>query len=482
MLKNTNSPMPPPKHSASVWAFGAIGISWLLCAHYACQLPAAAPPNIIIILTDDLGYADLSSYGTTYLHTPHIDSLVKGGIQFSNYHTNSPVCSPTRAAILSGRYPDAIGMPGVVRTDTADSWGYLSADAVLLPQILRQRYHYHSAHIGKWNLGLSNPNLPNARGFDHFKGFLGDKMDDYYHHLRQNHNYLRYNEDTITPPDTLHATDLFSQWAADYIATRKGQNQPFFLYLAYNAPHRPTQVPAEWATRYQQRFPETPAPRAMYCAMIEHLDAGIGQVMAALHQAGLADNTIVIFSSDNGGNLHEGANNGDVRGSKPTLYEGGLRVPLAVWFPKRIASGSHSNALVMTMDIAPTLYKLLEQWYPTAHHHSSDTTPPACDGSSFLPILMGDTAFQIPSRDLFWIWRESGDAFGAGNYIAAYQHKGYKILQAQPQQDFELYYLPADPLEQRNLAASDTAIYVQLQQLLAQRIAQSFKIPCKPPR
>lgn len=459
---------------------GYLTIALLACLS-ACQVaPHNQLPNIIIILTDDLGYADLSSYGSDYLETPYIDSLVMGGMRFSNYHTNSPVCSPTRAALLSGRYPDLIGMPGVVRTDTADSWGYLAPDAVLLPQVLKTRYGYQTAHIGKWNLGLSTPNLPNERGFTHFKGFLGDKMDDYYHHLRQGSNYLRYNEHTITP-DTTHATDLFSQWASDYIASRQGQPEPFFLYLAYNAPHRPIQVPTEWVKRYKQRFPNIPEPRATYCAMVEHLDAGIGQVIAALRQAQLADNTLIIFSSDNGGNLNEGANNGNVRGSKATLYEGALRVPLAVWFPQRIAARSQSNALLMTMDIAPTLYDLLDQWYLSAPATNDRANKPApkSDGRSFLPLLTDNMVKD--ERDLFWIWRESGEQFGASGSIEAYRIGNFKLLRPNPTEPLELYNLSNDPQEQCNLAASDTATFRRMTNLLRARVKEAYKIPCKPP-
>lgn len=453
----------------------------------ACQWTntEADLPNIILILTDDLGYADLSSYGATDLQTPHIDLLVRGGLQCSNYHTNSPVCSPTRAALLTGRYPDLVGMPGVVRTDTADSWGYLAPDAQLLPRILKQKYNYNTAHIGKWNLGLSSPNLPNERGFEHFKGFLGDKMDDYYTHLRHNINYLRYNEHKISPQAT-HATDLFSAWASEYILSRSQQKQPFFMYLAYNAPHNPIQVPDDWIARYKQRYPQTPEPRAKYCAMVEHLDNGIGQLMSSLQQAGLNDNTLLIFSSDNGGNLGAGANNGNVRGSKATMYEGALRVPLAIWYPPKIAANSHSNALLLSMDIAPTILDIIQQWFMPQHEPDKQQTNTLLaqfnfDGSSFLPLLNGDTTFAL-QRDLFWIWRESGDAFGTANQIEAYRTQNdFKLLRPAPNANFELYNLTADPQEQHNLSISDTTTFNRIAQKLKARVAKSYQVPCKAP-
>jgi arylsulfatase A-like enzyme len=450
-------------------------------------------PNIIFILTDDLGYADISSYGTDYLQTPHIDSLVNGGMRFTNYHTNSPVCSPTRAALLSGRYPDLIGIPGVVRTDTADSWGYLQPNALLLPQLLKKEYGYNTVHIGKWNLGLSLPNLPNKWGFEHFKGFLGDKMDDYYNHLRQGFNYLRYNEHYIEP-DTTHATDLFTAWASEYILSRRKQTQPFFMYLAYNAPHRPTQTTDYWKNRYKERYPHTPEPRATYCAMVEHLDNGIGQIMYALRQAGLAGNTLILFSSDNGGNLEEGANNGEVNGSKTSLYEGGLRVPLAIWFPQKIKDNSQSAALLLSMDIAPTIYNLLSQCSGkdlAVYDKPNLNEAKACrdknghiipfDGISFAPTLLGDSSFA-PQRDLFWVWRESGDQFGTGNYVAAYRTaQNLKLLRNKPDAPFELYDLHNDPQEQVNLAQKDSIAAQRIAAQLQERLQMGFKIPCKPP-
>ena len=178
---------------------------------------ASGKPNVVMILVDDLGYGDLSSYGAKDLKTPHIDRLMTAGMRFDNFYANCPVCSPTRAALLSGRYPDMAGVPGVVRTHITNSWGYLAPHAELLPKLLKPS-GYHTAIIGKWHLGLDSPNTPNERGFDHFGGFLGDMMDDYYNHRRHGNNYMRLNGKEIDPE--AHATDLFTQWAVDYIRNR----------------------------------------------------------------------------------------------------------------------------------------------------------------------------------------------------------------------------------------------------------------------
>jgi len=294
-------------------------------------------PNVVLILVDDLGYGDLSCYGATNLRTPHIDRLVSAGVRFDRFYANCPVCSPTRAALLTGRYPDLVGVPGVIRTHRENNWGRLAREAVLLPAVLK-RAGYHSALVGKWHLGLDSPDTPNDRGFDRFHGYLGDMMDDYYTHRRHGINYMRLDGEEIDPEG--HATDLFTQWSIDYIQERAKSNRPFFLYLAYNAPHTPIQPPDDWLERVEKREKGIDRKRARLVALIEHLDDGIGRVMAALEESGAADNTLVIFTSDNGGQLGVGANNGLLRAGKGDMYEGGIRVPMCAVWPGRIAPGS----------------------------------------------------------------------------------------------------------------------------------------------
>ena len=188
-----------------------------LLAQSSDQVPPR--PNILLILTDDQGYHDVSYYGTKDLRTPHTDQLAAEGMRFDNFYANCPVCSPTRAALLTGRYQEYVGVPGVIRTNTDNSWGYLTPDATLLPQPLKDA-GYHTALIGKWHLGLESPNTPNERGFDEFHGWLGDMMDDYYTHRRHDINYMRHlTGSTIDPPG--HATDLFSQWACRLCSTAR---------------------------------------------------------------------------------------------------------------------------------------------------------------------------------------------------------------------------------------------------------------------
>jgi arylsulfatase A-like enzyme len=193
------------------------------------QSTIASKPNIIFILADDLGYADLSFTGGKDVKTPHIDALAAKGMFMKNFYANSTVCSPSRAALLTGLYPDLVGVPGVIRQQQKDSWGYLKEDAILLPAVLKKS-GYQTAIIGKWHLGFDKPNIPNSRGFDQFKGFLGDMMDDYYTHRREGINWMRENEKEIDPKG--HATDLFTDWAIDYVVEKNKSTAPYFLYLA----------------------------------------------------------------------------------------------------------------------------------------------------------------------------------------------------------------------------------------------------------
>jgi len=400
----------------------------------ARERKAISKPNILMILVDDLGYGDLSSYGATDLKTPHIDRLMAEGMRFDNFYANCPVCSPTRAALLSGCYPDMVGVPGVIRTHITNNWGYLAPHAELLPKLLKP-VGYHTAIVGKWHLGLASPNTPNERGFDYFHGFLGDMMDDYYNHRRHGNNYVRLNDDEVNPEG--HATDLFTQWAIDYINEQAKSDRPFFLYLAYNAPHTPIQPPEDWLQRVKNREPGIDEKRAKLVALIEHLDDGIGKVIAAIKEAGVSDNTLVIFTSDNGGQLNVGANNGPLRAGKQDMYEGGIREPMCAVWPGRIQAGTRSDRVALTMDL-----------YPTICEAAGAKITHQIDGRSILPTLLGKSQ-PDEDRFLFWVRREGGGYGGRAYYAARYGD--YKLVQNSPYEPMELYNLKDDPQEQKPL-------------------------------
>jgi len=458
------------KDNGDVLHFGSTGEVMRHCVKaniekMTFQQRTSLSPNILLILVDDLGYGDLSSYGAKDIDTPHIDRLVKRGMKFSNFYANCPVCSPTRAALLTGRFQDTVGVPGVIRTHAKNSWGYLSEKAVLLPTVLKKA-GYETAMFGKWHLGLEKPNLPNLRGFDHFHGFLGDMMDDYYNHLRHGNNYMRINEKTIDPEG--HATDLFTDWTVDWLKEYDGK-KPFFLYLAYNAPHSPIQPPAEWLQKYRARHPDVPVKRAKLAAFIEHLDDGIGRVMAALDASGNMDNTLVIFTSDNGGSLWHGANNGPLSGGKQDMLEGGLRVPMCAVWPGHIAAGSKSDRVALTMDLFPTLCEAAKADF--------DAT---IDGRSILPTLLGKR--QPPEdRTLFWVRLEGGRRYAGKPYYAA-RRGDWKLLQNSPTEKFKLYNLKDDPKEQTDLSKQHADVYAELKKALDAHIAACADVPWQPPK
>ncbi len=424
----------------------------------------AAPPNLIVILSDDQGRGDYSAFGTADIRTPAIDRLYREGMDLQNFRANCPVCSPTRAALLTGCYPDRVGVPGVIRTHPENSWGRLSPQAVLLPKLLKSA-GYHTAIIGKWHLGLKSPDTPNDRGFDTFRGYLGDMMDDYTTHRRHGINYMRRNREEIDPSG--HATDLFTNWAVEYLEERARSDQRFFLYLAYNAPHDPVQPPPEWEKRVRERQPGLSAERTRLVALIEHMDAGIGRVLDALDRLDLAGKTLVIFTSDNGGVLKNGANNGPYRGAKQHMYEGGLRVPGVARWPGRIAAGSRSERPVATMDL-----------YPTLCEAAGVKTPSDLDGISILTTLLG-RAVPDTSRELYFVRREGGTAYG-GKTIEALIRGDWKLLQDSPFGPRELYNLRNDPRETTNLIAKERGIAVDLSAAMSRHIQRGGRVPWQP--
>lgn len=422
--------------------------------------------NILVILTDDLGYGDLSCYHAPDLDTPNVDRLAREGMRFTHAYANCPVCSPTRAALLSGRYPDLVGVPGVVRTHAENSWGYLLPGAKLLPAQL-QEAGYHTALVGKWHLGLEEPNLPNQRGFEHFHGFLGDMMDDYYNHLRHGNNYMRKNREVIEPEG--HATDLFTEWACDYLRARKESDDdaPFFLYLSYNAPHTPIQPPEDWLQNYQEKHPEVSERRAKLASFIEHLDHGIGQVLDTLDECELTEDTLVIFTSDNGGQSGVGANNGPLRAGKGTMYEGGIRVPLIVRYPGKTPTGSMSDRIVMSMDLLPTAMEAAG--VPVATEH---------EGVSHWTAWQGKPQVEA-ERDLFFTRREGGRF--EGGRIEALRRGDWKLLQPMPDQPYELYNLRIDPHERTEVGDAYIDIFDELKTAMEYQLARYDEVPWQPP-
>jgi len=341
-------------------------------------------PNIVIILADDLGWGDISANGAKLISTPNIDRIGKEGVRLTSFYAGSNVCSPSRAALLTGRYPIRSGMQHVIMPHSQDG---LPQSEITLPELL-QAAGYATGMVGKWHLGHSDEYWPTAHGFEEFFGvaYSNDMQPfDLYHHK------------TIveSPVDQQKLTDEYMGSARDFIKRHAGS--PFFLYYAETFPHIPLFVPDEAAGQSQA---------GLYGDVVEHLDRGVGGILDALDEAGVADNTIVILTSDNGPWFEGSA--GDLRGRKGETHEGGFRVPFLARWPAAIPAGTKSDAMAMNIDLLPTLAKL------------AGTSPPAdreIDGRDILTVLKGSA--QTPHDLLF---------FYNGNDIAAVRTPRFRLV------------------------------------------------------
>ncbi len=448
------------RHRSHSWVT-ALLVALIAVVHATSSDAATPKPNVLLILVDDLGFGDLSVQGAKDMRTPTLDKLAASGMRFNNFYANCTVCSPTRAALMTGRYPDLVGVPGVIRTHADNNWGYLQPNGPTLPEQMKKA-GYQTGMVGKWHLGLESPNTPNERGFAFFKGFLGDMMDDYYHHRRHDINYMRLNKDVIDPEG--HATDLFSDWAVTFIEEEKSDRKPWFLYLAYNAPHTPIQPPDEWLELVKLREPNMTDKRAKLVALIEHMDHGIGRVLAALKESGQAENTLVLFTSDNGGQVNVGGFNGPYRGGKQDMYEGGLRVPFFASWPGHIVPESTSDEIALTMDL-----------YATVSAVAGVEVKHEIDGQSLLHVLEGKVEY-LGDRDFAWMRREGGIRYGGQCYYG-FREGPWKLVQNTPYSPLELFNLEKDSAELSNVIAENGEVALRLSNKLSQHIQKAGAVP-----
>ncbi len=444
----------------------------VVCQRNATRADANRLPNIVFVIVDDLGRHDIGFESTRpeiAPRTPHIDSLFRDGVSFRNFYANSPVCSPTRAALMTGLYPDRAGVPGVIRKNPNDNWGHLRDDVVLLPEMLKSR-GYATYMVGKWHLGYEKPNRPNDRGFESFRGFLGDMMDDYFDHRRSGVNWMRENDREIDPAG--HATDLFTDWAIDAIRTGTAGPQPFFLYLAYNAPHSPIQPPPEHLEKVRMDCPDLDPKRAALVALIEHLDQGFGRVLEEIRKAGIERDTVVIFTSDNGGQLDLGADNGPWRGTKGETFEGGLRVVCAARWPGKFPAGLKTNVTAVTSD-----------WFATlAEIAGADVSDLEIDSKSLLrPLKHPADTIELEDRELYFVRREGGPAF-AGKTIEGLRDGRWKLVLNRPTEPIRLFDLNVDPYETNDLASKNQAKMREMISRLQLHVQKGGQIPWQIPK
>jgi arylsulfatase A-like enzyme len=392
-----------------------------------------APPNIVFILADDLGYADVACYGRRDLQTPNIDLLATQGVRFLQAYANSAVCSATRTALITGRYQDRLDI-GLDEPLNGRDTG-LPPSHPTLPSILR-KVGYGTTLVGKWHLGLLPKYGPLQSGYDHFYGFRRGSADYF------THSNDLWQEDVKVHEDG-YLTDLLGNRAVDVINGYARAAKPLFLSLHFNAPHWPWEGPEDEAESRRlagHRLDDFDGgSQKTYQRMIEQLDLQVGRVLEALHVGGIAENTIVIFTSDNGGERF--ADTWPFTGRKTELLEGGLRVPAILSWPARIAAGQTTTQVAMSMDWLPTLL--------AAAGTQPDSDYPT-DGMNLMPVLAAGAA-PIP-RKLFWRYKAN-----AQHAARVGDMKYLKI-----RENTFLFNVVEDPMERANLKERKREIFDRL--------------------
>jgi arylsulfatase A-like enzyme len=380
------------------------------------SLAASRQPNLLLIVSDDAGYADFGFQGCKDIPTPHLDALAAGGLRFTQGYAPGPVCSPSRAGMLTGKAPARTGHENNLR----DGFG-VDAGTPLLPVRLKA-IGYHTGMIGKWHLGAEKPYLPWERGFDDFYGFLAGGHN-YVAPTNKNNIMLRNGKEAV---ESEYLTDAFAREAEAFIKANRAQ--PWFLYLAFNAVHSPMQAKASELVKISRI--SNPARRVL-AAMTVSLDKGVGRTLAALDSSGLTSNTVVVFINDNGGATYSKFFNAPLRGWKGTLFEGGIRVPLLVRWPGILPAGRTFDAPATGLDLLPTLLAAAGA-KPDAWADS--------DGVNLLPFLTGKSA-ALPHSTLYWRF----------NVVAAVRDGDWKLIRIQSAPPL-LFNLANDLPEKNNLA------------------------------
>ncbi|MCT4586868.1 MAG: sulfatase-like hydrolase/transferase [Carboxylicivirga sp.] len=434
----------------------------LLCGACHVCISQEERPNILVIVADDMGYGDLGCFGADDIQSPTLDKLAKEGMRFTNFHTTSSVCSPSRASMLSGKSPDKVGVPGVVRYNKSDSFGYFAPEAVTVADVLKEA-GYKTVLIGKWHLGEESPNQPNDRGFDYYKGWLVG-MTDYYKHERYGKNWMRENKTPIVPKG--HVTDLFTDWTIDYI--NKSNDEPFCLFLHYTAPHSPLQPPQDYYEKVKAREKGIDDKRAKYVALVEHMDDGIANVIQSLKDKKKYENTLILFLSDNGGALHHGANNGELAGMKGDLLEGGVRVPFIASWPKVIKPGHINDELLSITDLMPTMAEIA---------HSDISHIKGLEGHSLIPVFKGES--KLPhDRSIVYVRRGNNKLCSIGNVFYAMQKGDWKLVQNAACEPFVFYNMKEDKEESKPILPEELPKkYKKFEKALKKHIVQTSTIP-----
>ncbi|MGH6653428.1 MAG: sulfatase family protein [Sphingopyxis sp.] len=426
-------------------AGAASAITGLIEAPALARPAATTAPNIVFILADDLGFADLGCFGRDDIATPALDALAAGGVALHRSYSNSSVCSPTRLALITGRYqyrfPAGLDEPLGVHPELG-----LADDVVTLPDLLK-RAGYDTSLVGKWHLGGLPDHGPRKSGYDRFFGIYQGGADYFEHGMTIRSNFrhdLWENETEIRRSGYL--TDLITERSVAELGRFKDTGRPFLLSAHYTAPHWPWEGPAdeEVAKTIRDSFHYDGGSNAVYAAMVESLDRGVGQLLAALAANGQADNTIVIFTSDNGGERFSKV--WPLRGMKGELLEGGIRVPTLMRWPGRVKAGTRSDLVQITMDWVPTLL---------AAAGVAEQDWPALDGRNLLPALLDGT--DGAPRQLFWRHKAQDQRAAIKGSLKYLAMSGHEFL----------FDIAADPREVANLKTVQPEAFDRLKSAFA---------------
>ncbi len=440
------------------------------CPTFAAEAsPAAKPPNIVFILIDDMGWADVGCFGSSLHETPHIDSLATGGMKFTAGYAACPVCSPTRASIMTGKYPARLQLTNFLKGKRALKGSpilpalyadQLDLEELTLAEVLKSA-GYATCHVGKWHLG-GESFLPQYQGFDVNIGGSHRGMPRSFFWPR-----WKDNPPVVGNFDGEYLPDRLSQEACKFIqAHRKG---PFFLYLAHYAVHIPIEGKADKVAKYQKKLKDNPPPKGRqnnphYAAMVESVDESVGRVLNTLKRLKLDENTVVVFFSDNGGlSTPEGKNtpatvNAPMRAGKGYLYEGGIREPCLIRWPGVTKPGAVCDEPVCSVDFFPTLCAA------AGLDPRQVKTRGPIDGVSLTPLLRNAKA-KLPPRALYWHYPHFSNQGGRPG--GAVRQGDWKLIERYERGDLELYNLKNDVSETNNLAAKMPEKSRQMQEMLA---------------
>ena len=486
-----------------------VGLFFIFLALGGCaqeETKPSRPPSILYILADDLGYGELGSYGQQQIETPNIDSLASSGMRFTQHYSGSPVCAPSRCVLLTGKHTGHAHIRGNDEwAERGDVWSFAAAfeDPNLEGQRplpagtqtvgrLLQTAGYTTGIVGKWGLGAPlTEGIPNEQGFDFFFGYNCQRQAHTYYpmHLWRNREKVVLGNELVPPRTGLeegadpndpasyskytlssYAPDLMLDEALGFID--RNQSRPFFLYFASPIPHLPLQAPPRWVEHYQAKLgPEEPytgesyfpnwKPRATYAAMISTLDEQVGRLIEKLKELGLYENTLILFSSDNGPTYTGGADTLYFDSAKPFrteygrgkgfVYEGGVRVPMIASWPVRIQAGSTTDHVSAFWDVLPTLGDI-----------AGFTVPQDVDGISFAPTLLGIPDRQVRHEFLYWEFPE----YQGQQAVRIGKWKGIRKDIFEGNMTLELYNLEEDPREENDVAAEHADVVAEIEAIM----------------